>query len=101
MEDVIVYFVSLFLCYALSRLLFFILWKKYKGDDELLERKTDDCISNYKELMIICRYIVVVGVVPIVNTFISMILLGVNIIVLLWWLSHRFVNVNWIPKDKR
>lgn len=100
MQFMIEYLVTLVLCYALVRLLFFILWKKYEGDDTVLEEKTNYMFSDYRELMSYCRFTVVVGVIPIVNIFVALILIVVNVCVLIWWLTYNIVGFNWIPKNK-
>lgn len=101
MQFMIEYLVALVLCYALARLLFFILWKKYKGDDKILEDRTNYFISDYRELMNYCRFTVVVGVIPIVNIFVALILIVVNVCVLVWWLTCNIVGFNWIPKSNK
>lgn len=100
MQVMIEYLVALVLCYALSRLLFFIFWKRYKGDDKVLEDRTNYFISDYQELMCYCRITVVVGIIPIVNIFVALILIVVNVCVLIWWLTYNIVGFNWIPNKK-
>ena len=101
MQFMIEYLVALVLCYALARLLFFIFWKRYKGDDKVLEDRTNYFISDYRELMNYCRFTVVVGIIPIVNIFVALILIVVNVCVLFWWLTCNIVGFNWIPKSNR
>ena len=79
---------------------FSFFWKRYKGDNKILEDRTDYFISDYQELMRYCRIAVVVGIIPIVNIFVALILLVVNVCVLIWWLTYNIVGFNWIPNKK-
>lgn len=100
-EGVISYFITVVLCYLLTRLFFYILWKKYNGDDKLLKEKTDYFFENYDSVIRFCKAFILSSTLPFVNIFVAVILIMINIGVLVFYLVDRFVTYSWIPKKTK
>ena len=99
-EGLIEYVIIIVICYLLARLFFYILWKKYNGDNNVLRDKTEYFFEDYNSVMWVCKLMMVFSVLPFVNIFVMFTLLAVNLAVLATFIVNKLVNYSWIPKKK-
>lgn len=99
-EWLIEYFIIIAICYLLIRLFFYVLWKKYDGDDNVLKDKTEYFFKDYDSLMCFCRAFFLLSFLPIVNIFVVIVLIMISVVALAFYIADGKINYSWIPKKK-
>lgn len=99
-EGVIGYFIGILICYLLARLFFYILWKKYNGDECDLRYKTVYFFEDYNSVMRFCKVSIVLSFIPFVNIFIAISLMLINIGILAFHISDKMMSFSWITDKK-
>lgn len=95
------YFIIFVICYLLTRLFFYILWKKYNGDGKVLRDKTESFFGDYDSVMWVCKVAIVLSVIPFINIFVMIVLIVVNFVVLAHSIVDEVVTNSWIPKKTK
>ena len=99
-EWLIEYFIIIAICYLLIRLFFYVLWKKYDGDDNVLKEKTEYFFKDYDSLMCFCRVFFLLSLLPIVNIFVAITLIMISVVALAFYIADGKITYSWIPKKK-
>lgn len=100
-KQLIAYSVTILICYLLARLFFYILWKKYDGDDNVLKEKTYYWFEDYNSVMRFCKVFFILSLIPFANIFVAIILIAINIGILVFYIADRVVTLSWIPKKTK
>ena len=95
------YFIIFVICYLLTRLFFYILWKKYNGDDKVLRDKTDSFFGAYDSVMWMCKLALVLSAIPFINIFVMIMLIAADFVVLVYPVVDKVVTNSWIPKKTK
>lgn len=100
-EGLVEYFIIMAICYLLARLLFYILWKRYDGNNNVLKEKTDYWFEDYNSVMRCCKVFFILSLIPFANIFVAIILIAINIGILAFYIADRVVTLSWIPKKTK